>query len=416
LTSQWKSGKSTLVALLLARMQQGGQLLGLPVSAGKAFVISEESEADWRPRFHHLGIRDHVDLLCRPFLTQPTMEQWLALIETAATLRQRHGTDLVVFDSLSHFLPAHCETTADALKESLAALLPLMNDGMSVLLPHHPRKGKTLAGQAARGSGVLPAFVNILIEMGYYSQPDDLDRRRRLVAFSRHDETPRHLLVEFVPDGSDYVVLQTGLEAAFGDNWQAVLHVLGAACTKQTRQEILEDWPADYDKPEPITLWRWLSRAVAQGIVRQDGTGRSRDPYRYWLPSREALIRPDGGTKEELHAWNARVMAEAWERLVQGDDPEGTEAAPSQDAERPPPDCTAAPLAEVAAPVPEPTPSPQPAPERPPAPPPPAPPADTVLPPTPEEPVRLPFPFGLLNPAEVPEWVWQQARKAQRKD
>jgi hypothetical protein len=66
LTSQWKSGKTTLVSLLLARMQQGGQLAGLPVAAGKAFVISEESQADWRPRFGRLGVLDNVDLLCRP--------------------------------------------------------------------------------------------------------------------------------------------------------------------------------------------------------------------------------------------------------------------------------------------------------------------------------------------------------------
>src|SRR5262249_54110407 len=42
LTSQWKSGKTTLVALLLARLQQGGQLAGLPVARARAFVISEE--------------------------------------------------------------------------------------------------------------------------------------------------------------------------------------------------------------------------------------------------------------------------------------------------------------------------------------------------------------------------------------
>ena len=66
LTSQWKSGKTTLVSLLLARMQQGGRLSGLPVAASKAFVISEESESDWQLRFQHLGIPDHVDLLCRP--------------------------------------------------------------------------------------------------------------------------------------------------------------------------------------------------------------------------------------------------------------------------------------------------------------------------------------------------------------
>ena len=66
LTSQWKSGKTTLVSLLLARMQQGGHLAGLPVAASKALVISEESESDWQLRFQHLGIPDHVDLLCRP--------------------------------------------------------------------------------------------------------------------------------------------------------------------------------------------------------------------------------------------------------------------------------------------------------------------------------------------------------------
>src|SRR5439155_15523372 len=122
LTSQWKSGKTTLVALLLARLQQGGQLAGLPVAAGKAFVVSEESEADWRPRFQQLGIRDHVDLLCRPFVAQPSMDQWLALIATAAAMHDRQGSALVVIDSLAQFLPAHSENSAGALLECLTPL------------------------------------------------------------------------------------------------------------------------------------------------------------------------------------------------------------------------------------------------------------------------------------------------------
>src|SRR4051812_20302099 len=40
LTSQWKSGKTTLVSLLLARLQHGGQLAGLAVDQAKAFIIS----------------------------------------------------------------------------------------------------------------------------------------------------------------------------------------------------------------------------------------------------------------------------------------------------------------------------------------------------------------------------------------
>src|SRR5262249_41455896 len=43
LTSLWKSGKSTLLAVLLSRLKTGGMLAGLPVRAGRAVVISEES-------------------------------------------------------------------------------------------------------------------------------------------------------------------------------------------------------------------------------------------------------------------------------------------------------------------------------------------------------------------------------------
>jgi RecA-family ATPase len=50
LTSQWKSGKNTLVAVLLAKLAQGGQLAGLAVRPGKAVVISEESGRHGLPR------------------------------------------------------------------------------------------------------------------------------------------------------------------------------------------------------------------------------------------------------------------------------------------------------------------------------------------------------------------------------
>jgi hypothetical protein len=84
---------------------------------------------------------------------------------------------------------------------------------------------------------------------------------------------------------------------------------LNDACTKLTRQEILDKWSDDYDKPETTTLWRWLSRAAAQGVVRQEGSGRPFDPFRYWLPSRDDMMRPEGGTPEEMQAWNDRCTA-----------------------------------------------------------------------------------------------------------
>jgi hypothetical protein len=391
LTSQWKSGKTTLVSLLLARMQQGGQLAGLSVAPGQAFVISEESPAHWQPRCRQLGIRDHLTLLCRPFATQPAMEQWLALLDAAAAWHDRQGCALVVFDSLAQFLPAHSENSAGALLECLTPLQRLATAGLSVLLVHHPHKGKTLAGQAARGSGALPSFVDIIIEMAYHRQPDDLDRRRRLVAFSRHEETPRHLLLELQADGSDYRVLESGMAAALGEGWQAVLGLLTTADHKLTRQDILDNWPADQDRPGPSTLWRWLDQAVKHGHVRQEGTGLARDPFRYWLPERQELMRPGGGTSDQVQGWNNRLMAEVFAKLEAGG---GTEPVP------------APPLATAAGPS-------APAPVGAPPEPPPA--AEPVASQPPQTPVVLPYPYSLMNAADVPEAVWEQARAAQRK-
>src|SRR5262245_50219383 len=58
LTSPWKTGKTTLLAILLSRLKTGGQLLRVPLAAGKAYIVSEESEALWEQRHRKLGFGD----------------------------------------------------------------------------------------------------------------------------------------------------------------------------------------------------------------------------------------------------------------------------------------------------------------------------------------------------------------------
>jgi hypothetical protein len=210
------------------------------------------------------------------------------------------------------------------------------------------------------------------------------------------------------------VVLQSGLEAALGEGWLAVLHALGEAQHKLTRQEVLAGWPPDHDKPDATTLWRWLSGAVAQGLVRQEGTGHRRDPYRYWLPQREELMRPDGGSVEEMQAWNARCVAELLAGMERASGAGPTPEAPRSGDEGP----TAAPAvadlpAEVVPlePVPPPVTGPQPAESASPAPGPP--PSQAAQPAAPDEAARLPYPWNIMNPAEVPEEVWKRARAGQ---
>src|SRR5260370_22347601 len=73
LTSQWKLGKTTLLSVLLARLKTGGELAGLPVTAGKALVVSEESRSLWRRRQSRLDFGKSVCLLSQPFLVKPSM-------------------------------------------------------------------------------------------------------------------------------------------------------------------------------------------------------------------------------------------------------------------------------------------------------------------------------------------------------
>jgi hypothetical protein len=64
LTSQWKTGKTTLLSVLLARIGHGGTLAGRDVAPGKALVVSEEDLALWARRQEKLDFGDHVAWLC----------------------------------------------------------------------------------------------------------------------------------------------------------------------------------------------------------------------------------------------------------------------------------------------------------------------------------------------------------------
>jgi hypothetical protein len=290
LTSQWKSGKTTLVSVLLARLKAGGQFAGLPLRAGKAVVVSEESPLHWHQRGQKLHFGDHVCWLCRPFRGKPRVDEWLALLDHLLELRQQHGIDLVVIDPLASFLPGRSENLAGDMLDALLPLQRLTATGLSVLLLHHPRKGENVAGQAARGSGALSGYVDILIEMQWNGRPaDDNDRRRRLQAYSRFEETPRRLVLELTEDGADYLNHGDFDEDEFRQSWKLLRTVLEDAKQKLTRRQILQQWPPDFKAPDDVTVWRWLERAVSDGLVQQDGLGRRNAPYRYWLPGKETL-------------------------------------------------------------------------------------------------------------------------------
>jgi hypothetical protein len=293
LTSQWKSGKTTLLSILLARRESGGDLAGLALAPGRTAVVSEEPALLWNERRQKLSFGSSVAFQCRPFRCKPTLEQWLALIDHLADLNVRHGVDLAVIDTLASFLPGRDEAHAGLMLEALLPLQRLTEQRMAVLLLHHPRKGKTGDGQAARGSGALTSYADIVIEMRHYLRAAEDDRRRVLHGYSRHDRTPRLSVIDLNPEGTDYRCLGELDDVEFLETWERLRRLFEVAHIKLTRVRVLAAWPEDDRAPHPSTLARWLDQAVARGLLRCEGAGHKAAPFRYWLPGQEEKWKSD---------------------------------------------------------------------------------------------------------------------------
>ena len=308
LTSLWKSGKSTLISVLLGRMKTGGTVAGLPVRAGRAVVISEESPDLWLERSRVVDLDGHVDWFCRPFRGKPTEAEWLDLLDRVVRLHEQKGVDLLVIDALANLSPMRSENDAVQMLNALRPLQPLSSRGVATLLSHHPAKGPTVPGQAARGSGALSGYVDIILEMQAVSRRSG-ERRRRLRAYSRHAATPPSLVLAWTEDGTDYVSLGASAEPDFEYGWPVLRGVLEQAERSLARRAILRRWPATAVAPAPLTLWKWLGRAVREGWVLQSGTGTRKDPYRYELPGmvekwqqaflESFLKQTEGGAKKD---------------------------------------------------------------------------------------------------------------------
>jgi hypothetical protein len=295
LTSQWKAGKTTLLSVLLGLRVRGGELAGLAVRPGKTLVVTEEPLSLWAERARKHGFGGRVCFIPQPFRSIPTEQQWQELLHRALLINAQHGVDLVALDPLAPFLRS--ENQARGMLQTLMPLGQLQRAGMAVLLLHHPGRGERAPGQAARGSGALLGHVDISIEMRHPGG-DALTRRRRLFTLSRHALSPRHLLLELDEAGTAYTLAPPTEEERFEANWEPVRLVLADAPQKLTRQDILMEWPAGFDPPSETTVWRWLDRAVEQGLVLCEGSGHKKDPFRYWLAERAAVWQQD-----PLYAW-----------------------------------------------------------------------------------------------------------------
>jgi hypothetical protein len=281
LSALWKSGKTTLLAHLLRQLEHGGDFCGLPLQAGRALYVTEESQSKWADRRDKLGLKDHVEFLVRPFAAKPDWAAWLAFLAHLRDLCARRPFDLLVFDTLANLWPVRDEND-DAQVQ--AALMPLhqLDARANQLLVHHNRKGDGQEATAARGSGALAAFVDTIVELRRFDPRERHNRQRVLTGYGRFDETPEERVIELTAAGV-YVSHGTRQEVASRDLAEVLVELLPEVPPGLTSEEILAAWPGR-SRPLKQKLLHALRQGTEQRIWQREGEGKRRSPYRFWRP------------------------------------------------------------------------------------------------------------------------------------
>jgi len=113
------------------------------------------------------------------------------------------------------------------------------------------------------------------------------DRRRRLRAYSRYEETPPKWVIELAADGADYASLGPSGEPEFEQGWPVMKLILEEAEDRLTWRQIVQRWPLDLAKPAKPTISRWLDQLLCDRQILREGRGTKNQPYVYLLPGME---------------------------------------------------------------------------------------------------------------------------------
>jgi hypothetical protein len=301
LTSQRRTGKTTLVTGLLGCLGHGEPFLGRILSAGQALIVSEDSRGRWAERVRSRPVGGRMLLIANPFVVRrPTFDEWNALIAEACQIRRDDQLDLFIIDSMVRLLPPGWESNTALLVEVLEPLRRLTAEGTSILLVHRftveepsvlyfhrRRRNPATLVCSARGSGALLDLVDISVELCRYGRSGNDLHQRQIVSLSRNPGTPERLAYEWDPMTGKFADLGDPNAIQFERNWEQVRHILKQRQSAATHRELLMDWPAGQDKPAASVLYEWLNRAFAENRVCREGRGTSSQPWRYRLKNED---------------------------------------------------------------------------------------------------------------------------------
>jgi hypothetical protein len=305
LSAPEKTGKTTLLSLLLDRRRQGGQLLGTTVWPGRTILCSEEHDQLWVLRQPPLDFGPQLEF--HHPMGSPTRAAWRRFIDHLLELPDDDDSGApyfnpLVIDTAMSFLPAALNNPR-RVRWALQELRVVAGLPAGVLLLHQSGVARNRVGGKARGP--LAALADILIDM-HVPRGDPSTRRRHFHGRGRYPATLQHVVAELNADGTDYLLLPPPTDAGMANLGAGIAEVsaagrdhvahtrvapslyilrtlLSQSPTPLTRQEILTRWPATEPPPHPDSLWRMLMRGCQLGLFLRTGAGNKTEAFRYAL-------------------------------------------------------------------------------------------------------------------------------------
>lgn len=254
-------------------MGNGGSLLGCKVSPGRVIVVSEECGGDWMLCQHHLGLGDHIETICIPFIGKPRPEEWYNLLRQGYTDVKDRGIDLVVFDTLSHLWAVQNENDNGEIQGALMPLRGITELGAAVLGIHHAGAG----GGRSRGGTEVEAFPDQLLHMELTTPTDPSCRNRKLTVRGRMAAQER-IEMALTQEGDDYQVLTGNIRPIRSGHWRTIMEMLPDEPPGLTIREMRGLWPDGEDVPSQDVIWQTVSRHADKAGVVQSGT----KPASWW--------------------------------------------------------------------------------------------------------------------------------------
>jgi hypothetical protein len=277
----WKIGKTTLIGHLIRALGVDDEFLGRRVRRCNVLYVTEEPKNLWIARRDQIGIGDHVQVIVQPFLATPSFSAWEEFVfYLRDQLDKLPSPSVLVLDTLSRFWPVLNENDAAEVNRAAAPLRALTQKS-AVLLNHHIRKGDGQQATASRGSGALPAFADILLEMRRYDASTPACHKRVLTGYGRYPDFPEELVIEL--DDQGYRAVGDKQQVKANQIAETIAAILPREQPGATYEELVEQWTDD-QVPRKATILKQLNAGSMNGAWQRTGEGKRGSPFQYFRP------------------------------------------------------------------------------------------------------------------------------------